>query len=110
MNTDRELLELAARACGYEITGWSNRNQTTVAVLSDGSYWQPLLKNSITDTDGDALRLAVKLSITITPGDVMCTASAPRAETHQAELVNGDVYSATRRAIVRAAAAIGESK
>src|SRR3546814_5496903 len=50
---DRELLELAARATGFEIEDDENRG---LVVLSDcGVEWNPL-----TD-DGDALRLAVRL-------------------------------------------------
>ena len=104
MKTDRELLELAAKAAGYQIHIWGTPGRESCARM-DGDIsnrWNPINDN------GDALCLAVQLGITIAPGDVMCAASAPGAETHQAELVDGDIYAATRRAIVRAAAAIGE--
>jgi hypothetical protein len=86
---DKELLEFAAKAAGVEdemlVFGW----------------WNPL-----TD-DGDALRLAVKLSFDIHV-DSNLTEVIYLNETTEAHL--GDPYSATRRAIVRAAAEIGKAK
>ena len=91
--TDRELLELAAKAAGLSF--WQENS------------WNPL-------DDGDALRLAVKLNI-----DVFFHAS--RVEGHVAggrippvraierEDYGDDPYAATRRAIVRAAAEIGRN-
>ena len=54
--TDRELLELAAKAAGYEVLDWYGERYTT----TDGDRlfpWNPLAD------DGDALRLAVALNI-----------------------------------------------
>ena len=103
--TDRELLELAAKAAGLRVI-WPNE-----AVLPDGSSirWNPL-----TD-DGDALRLAVKLSLDVLQNPVgqttCCIVMGDDAqECEVLEDYNGDPYAATRRAIVRAAAAIGEQK
>ena len=106
MKTDRELLELAARAAGI-VGAWHERGQcihvTDCAGMSD-MWWRPL-----TD-DGDALRLAVDLSfdlnintgrIEVFSGDLDDCVSEP--------VIDGNVRSATRRAIVRAAAAIGEA-
>ena len=107
---DRKLLELATKAMGRKIIGWNARNNEYVAILDDGSYWQPLLENRITDRMGDALRLAVaiQLGISIPPvsdgrvdvvtfyGPIISIVEYP---------TNGDRYIATRRAIVRAAAA-----
>jgi hypothetical protein len=89
-----ELLELAAKAAGL-------------------SFWQENSWNPLVD-DGDALRLAVKLRI-----DVFFHAS--RVEGHVAggrippvraierEDYGDDPLTATRRAIVRAAAEIGRN-
>ena len=53
--TDRELLEMAAKAAGIEFDGeWSETDRMS---FSGGGFWNPL-----TD-DGDALRLAAKLKI-----------------------------------------------
>ncbi len=93
--TDRELLENAAKAVG-------------------GGAWHPLTHdtpngrwNPLTD-DGDALRLAVKLGIVIDVGSV--AAHAYKDGPGVVEIYGSDPYAATRRAIVRAAAAIGAAK
>lgn len=98
MKTDCELLELAARAAGIEVDAVVNDG---VPNRFGGGYWNPL-----TD-DGDALRLAVKLRILVDVTRFATTAIA-NGDIHAAEKHNGDPYVATRRAIVRAAAAIGE--
>lgn len=103
--TDRELLELAAKAAGIEVT----------AVVADGiphrfgaGYWNPL-----TD-DGDALRLAVNLGITVGPespdvvGKSLCRVSWDNRSRSLGEYGGGSTMEATRRAIVRAAAEIGK--
>jgi hypothetical protein len=117
--TDRELLELAAKAAGIVIDkskfNGGGRNNSGFDLLGNavldwhnGTTWNPL-----TD-DGDALRLAVKLNI-----DVFFHAS--RVEGHVAggrippiraierEDYGDDPLTATRRAIVRAAAEIGRN-
>jgi len=107
MKTDRELLEMAARAAGYKIE-W---------VRNSGCYYRceeevgreefnPL------DDDGEAMRLAVVCRMTL---EVSFRRSSAHAWRGQKEIVArekhaGDDWSAfTRRAIVRAAAAIGEA-
>jgi hypothetical protein len=102
--TDREMLELAARAAGIVVT--DDMRELWLHVGS--SAWNPL-----TD-DGDALRLAVKLELILCirrEGVTDATMRAPRTgmtpylsflEQHK-----DDPYAATRRAIVRAAAEIG---
>ena len=106
--SDRELLELAAKAAGYSFDGQVLRNNET-----DFEYdgWNPL-----TD-DGDALRLAVKLGLFIShsaykPGEnaygfVRISWYGQRVE-FESEKFTDDPYAATRRAIVRAAAEIGK--
>jgi hypothetical protein len=102
MSTDRELLELAAKAAGmtdWKFTGTGmakmldpSRPETTGSI---GRGWDPL-----TD-DGDALRLAVKLEMDIffNDGDTDVLGVSEGG---------GDPFERTRRAIVRAAASIGE--
>lgn len=115
MSTDRELLELAAKAIGCLVTGWNTAQSEVVAVLDDGSFWQPLHKNRITDCDGDALRLAVKLRINLEHMVTMGGADFgintwPRGRGDCGVSEDGDLSdyeAATRRAIVRAAAEIG---
>ena len=118
MKTDRELLELAAKAAGIQkpkCDGWEG-------IHEDGSYWWSAdcegktsrRWNPLTD-DGDALRLAVKLGICIGPespdviGKSLARASWLNHSKSLGEWGGGDQYSATRRAIVRAAADIGEA-
>lgn len=91
MSTDRELLELAAKAAGPGV--WLEH---------DDRPWNPL-----TD-DGDALRLAVNLGMNL---DFVNGNSGAQligvgffSEPH-----NSYPYAATRRAIVRAAAEIGRA-
>jgi hypothetical protein len=98
--TDRELLELAAKAAGIEIN-WFKWERLT-------GQWNPL-----TD-DGDALRLAVGLDIHIRPYDTSVFADH---ETHGGVYNifedyrnhKNDKHAATRRAITRAAAEIGKA-
>ena len=116
MENDRELLELAAKAAGHQIVGWNEQHGVDVAVMKDGSFWQPLLENPITDCMGDALRLAVKLSFCHTqwfnhdPPDVMIGYKTPDGKGHNwIEDHNGDPEAATRLAITRAAAEVGRA-
>ena len=102
--TDRELLELAAKAAGK--TNWQSQTRWD----SEGvPYWNPL-----TD-DGDALRLAVKLGIRVEPSPRGCSVMWPggaglRVETILNSTIGADSATSTRRAIVRAAAEIGRAK
>lgn len=105
--TDRELLELAAKAAGIECD-WSGD------YFGDGnSVWNPL-----TD-DGDALRLAVSLYIDLRINNGASESvwiDEEISETHSIEVPCDEYYEgisakyeATRRAIVRAAAEIGKA-
>jgi hypothetical protein len=101
--TDKELLELAAKAAGLDGYEYVEVTEFTYASMQRRNYggvedgffelqadvWSPL-----TD-DGDALRLAVKLGL-LSKADVLWAANDA-----------SDPYAATRRAIVRAAAEIG---
>jgi hypothetical protein len=112
--TDRELLEAAARAAGLDFTAGSGINIDRPGFTPKASTcwqgWNPLLD------DGDALRLAVKLGITIYPPE--CEHDDPTTtwgNRHDAgqwitEPRGADPLAATRRAIVRAAAAIGSGR
>ena len=95
--TDRELLELAAKAAGYEYA----KHGGYIVVDGIPGNWNPL------ESDGDALRLAVKLGMLVDVTAFSVTAIVNGTISAQ-EKHNGDPYAATRRAIVRAAAAIGE--
>jgi len=128
-DTDRELLELAAKAAGI-VLGEHARfigDHPQLWIYNDSRKhpmcrkpnragnvpWAPLAD------DGDALRLAVKLNITVqfpwddnqrflkethcwTPADLPIEEEHGRGDAY-------DPYAATRRAIVRAAAEIGRA-
>ena len=115
--TDRELLELAAKAAGClddqiypshdEGLVLFNKDQDQ---MTDGTYWNPL-----TD-DGDALRLAVKLNLRLVHHPVLNQVlvrpyhSNEWGDEAREDCENHpDPYAATRRAIVRAAAEIGKA-
>ena len=106
--TDREMLELAAKAAGLHLCGYSwiseSEDDEEFEILESAfvkyhqeqglaTRWNPL-----TD-DGDALRLAVRLNIL---WDVKVH------YTRFLELCVHDKLAATRRAITRAAAQIGK--
>ena len=116
MNTDRELLEDAAKAAGWVSWDWLAGDGTLNVYDVDGRH---ALFSPLTD-DGDALRLAVKLDIEIYQGDddgpsvyAGYWGKPERRDVTRMfciELLEPDPYAATRRAIVRAAAAIGAAK
>jgi hypothetical protein len=100
---DKELLTLAAKAAGIELMK-NFMVPNTVARKKDGWLWAPLTDNN------DALRLAVKLKIDITfDGFDEDSVLASWDTEGMMERYGDDPYAATRRCIVRAAAAIGES-
>jgi len=103
--TDKELLELAAKA-------YQNAGGTIHEFTSD--LWNPL------EDDGAALRLAVKLNLHIgieaeSSGAITITwgfdaGGEPSGHIEITAPADGDDYAATRRAIVRAAAEIGKDQ
>lgn len=116
--TDRELLELAAKAAGIHLcfSPWGEPYDCTgLHPLNDiraGKPWNPL-----TD-DGDALRMAQTIGMNLMLANVvgMSVAAAGfedgsgHARIEIIEQHDGDAMKATRTAIVRAAAAIGATK
>lgn len=113
MNTDRELLELAAKAAGIEL--WHEDVFTsglTQKVSKNGILrWNPL------EDDGDALRLAVTLSqldggLLLALNSRLASTSFAQCTTNERvvspqDWMGDDPFAATRRVIVRAAAEIG---
>ena len=101
MSNDRELLELAAKAAGYKMA--TVLPEYPLWLVGQG-LWNPL------EDDGDALRLAVKLNMTIDPytWEKGVVAMGGGYQWHESK--GADPYAATRRAIVRAASEIGRAK
>ena len=110
--SDRELLEMAAKAAGLHVKGWVGDRMVFFNPITGSAeeHWNPL-----TD-DGDALRLAVRLGLVVDTDynngsavgsaflDVECC-----YESDHPMRFGADRNYATRRAIVRAAAAIGSA-
>ena len=108
--TDREQLQLAAKAAGIEWYGMYGDEHNECHYLDIGPEdvveWNPL-----TD-DGDALRLAVKLGLTVEIWERQVAEIAGRILFNGNLIfitVSNDPYAAARRAIVRAAAEIGKA-
>ncbi len=99
--TDKELLELAAKAAGIEIKHW-------IGSEPHSPDWNPL------KDDGDALRLAVKLKLWVQPNEMSVEVECWQEDDGETKTVTEyfnepeECAVATRRAIVRAAAEIGK--
>lgn len=109
MKTDKELLELAAKAAGLNVKMIEVDQDDNFSGLIVGRrgtkervWWNPLKSN------GDALRLAVALRLLIDTDYNDCVAAGCCQLDEVLEPIGNDRLAATRRAIVRAAAAIGE--
>ena len=111
--TDRELLELAAKAAGLTVIRehvWGNDFFLIVKMEEKEGLWNPLA------IDGDALRLAMKLRLYVYVGSMRTAVSSWSLGMEPEDAVKEDfsdstdeaVATATRRAIVRAAAEIGK--
>ena len=109
--SDRELLELAAKAAGID---WDAQlDDGTIVIAAEAPiFWNPLLD------DGDALRLAVKLRLTVEQwffGQEAFVYDFKESTMYEGlgvsvhEPYGTDPLAATRRAIVRAAAEIGRA-
>lgn len=112
--TDRELLELAAKACGY-LTWWVVEKQLWVREkdqeIETWWPWNPL------DYDADALRLLEEMpGCSLYVSEIGATVFLPRNQGEHglkcdeyASEHGDDLQKAIRQAIVRARIAIGES-
>lgn len=107
MSDDRELLELAAKAAGYdyECTSHTMDEKHDQHQIRCGAGhlvdWNPLVD------DGDALRLGTTMHMSIDFFWNFQTIAHITGGVSVSELHNKDPHAATRRAIVRAAAEIG---
>ena len=110
---DRELLENAAKAAGIKVSivGHGSPTGPVSFYVEPGQlWWNPL------EDDGDAFRLAVKLGMEVSVAPAQAYACRFGTLNQDTNEPHGDVhgpgtldkFAATRRAIVRAAAAIGE--
>lgn len=107
--TDRELIELAAKACGYTIreNGKDINGEIWYWCEQIADCWNPL------NDDGDALRLAVAIAkkcamALVWQGGTVQFRAQPFDSWINGEDSRDYAESATRRAIVRVAAEIGK--
>lgn len=128
--TDRELLELAAKAIGGTLSEgtarkrvgetWDKFEWIGPAGINTGMDWLPHPKVTIypLENDGDALRLAVKLRVDVSHDEIgmksfVYVRTAFNDEHHigLSEIFDDDSERPwrTRRAILRAAAEIGKA-
>ena len=113
---DKELLELAAKAAGYTLEEHYDDDQYYPWCVTTDAFWNPLLD------DGDALRLMVMLGMTVSTSDNPYKETKSLWVHHNLEIdgllyenmfdedYGDNRYTATRRAIVKAAAEIGKNK
>lgn len=107
---DRELLELAAKAAGVPIKFFNSIGEPVVGMPGGGPesclvrIWNPL-----TD-DGDALRLAARLRISVVFVGGVVDARYAGGVCHEAFGLAEPQPALIRRAIVRAAAALPEAE
>lgn len=109
MKTDKELLELAAKACGFNVKGVRVDHDDNFSGLIIGRrntreriHWNPIAD------DGDAFRLAVKLNLVVDFGENQVKVFFEN-KVSVSYNIRGDKADIARRAIVRAAAAVGEA-
>lgn len=114
----RELLELAAKAAGAEMTGMRGQEPLygMPKDMPDGSteytQWNPI------DSDGDALRLAVKLGLAVSPYPIYAKPKIA-VVVNQKDIDHSrfevfakygdDAAATTRLVIVKSAAEIGKA-
>lgn len=103
-DTDKVLLELAAKAAGIEYQ-WEVDLQGVPYMhnLENGCEFDPL------NNDGDTFRLAVQLKMLVDPVNrVVASYSSDICIDIDPDEQEDDSYKAVRKAIVRAAAEIGK--
>lgn len=102
--TNQEQHELAAKAAGYTLTwkeGHCKGGSFEGAFIGD-QPWRPK------EDDGDALRLAVGLGLSIDHDQGWVNVLCADEYTGASEKHGDDPYAATRRAIFRAAVELGK--
>ena len=108
--TDRELLEMAARTAGIQLADEvdsylpGSRALWVVGPGGRDAIWNPL------NDDGDALRLLVSLDMLVDSSVLGNWTEVVVGGQYITEGHGVDAMAATRRAIVRAAASMGETR
>jgi hypothetical protein len=113
--TDRELLEAAAKAAGINYDPEASKPHPKSGAFfglwlifdREPSEYDRRRWNPLTD-DGDALRLAVRLRMDVFTAVNGCYVELGKEQVSEKSF--DDPYAATRRAIVRAAATMAQTK
>ncbi len=104
--TDYNLLRAAAKAASIQVQLALGLSDADAALFHNGKEWNPLVD------DGDALRLAVRMGLNVSPYNNGIFVSRYECEPviREAWVGDGEMSRAetTRRAIVRAAAAMAD--
>lgn len=105
--TDKELIELAARAVGIKHPGGEHSRYDDGRIWDCKAmrWWNPLV------SDGDALRLASDLRLAIKPGKYKgdgCSVESQREGVAGCTAFRDSPYEQMRRAIVIVAAEVGK--
>jgi hypothetical protein len=116
--TDRELIERAARAAGYaDLTEWSDKitdhdsPHYGMPALHPSGFGQQTASWNPLEDDADAFRLMVDCGLTVCTdgsGTVSAADLSAKDGVFITQPIGADKKSATRRAIVRAAAEMAE--
>lgn len=101
--TDREMLEFAAKAAGIEVDPANMDTPIVSIITTDGDWWNPL------EDGGDALRLAVKLRMSVTVFDNAVGVGIKGDFGYREYDTTPDPHAAACRAITIAAAEIGKA-
>lgn len=117
MQSDRELLELAAKAAGiqlpavgeYEYAGPGELLPNSWGILTFMGLGRVQFWNPLAD-DGDALRLAVKLRMDVKQWNSLAIATKAWNKHAEENTSTQCPYAATRRAITRAAAQLAQAR
>lgn len=101
---ERELLEYAAKACGFKIVGYGEwRNGIEWAELECGTFW------NAKEDDGDCARMEAELGLDITWYKEWVSAISKHAAGYADYKDYPDKQAARRMASLRVAAEIGKS-
>lgn len=104
--SDRDLLELAAKAAGIKLHIWGAKGSENFADMAKpgGTRWNPIAD------DGDAFRLVIKLKLSVEiTGSEDETYEVSCGAHWESFFFDEDGAAATRRVIICAAADIGKS-
>lgn len=119
MNEDKELLLLAAKAVGYNLTfEWEGNGSDTLSYQEreipcidnpEGAEYGTIEWNPLTD-DGDAFRLAASLNLKVDTVGRIWIAGASNNDFYFFEVFGPDKMAYIRRAIINVAAELGKNK